>query len=205
MSTPAPTPAPSVPPVTGPVMIANARIKDLAPTVVSEQIADSILFTYNPLTQAASFAFNSREYVYINGVPQQLAGTNPDLLQLDVEGELLTQFPGMGLADPVTGADLSNISVAAITLIVKAAFDILYNRRAQAEGLTDPNQPYPSLLAIMQANSLYDYYGNGKNGFPLGRAFGGVGTNDGAPSPTPAPTPPNPIAPPAPVPTPNAD
>lgn len=203
MSTPAPTPAPSVP-VTGPVTVFNARIKDLAPTVVSEQIADSILFTYNPLTQQGAFAFTSREYVYINGEPQEFAGTAPNMLQMEVAGDVMAQFPGVGLADPVTGADLSSVSVAGIMVIVKNAFDIFYNQQAQQQGTSDPNQPYPSILAIMQANTLYDYYGNGKNGFPLGRAFGGLGTNDGIPGPTPAPTPPNPIGPPAPVPTPTS-
>ena len=210
MSTPAPTPAPSVP-MTGPVTIYNARINDLAPTVVTEQITDNIQFVYNPLTEAASFNFMSRQYVYVSGAPQQLAGTNMNMLQQDADAVIEECF-GLGLADPVTGTDLSKVSVAGIMTIVKNAFDILYNRRAQiqaaaneAAGITNPSQAYPSQLAIMQANTLYDDYGNGSGGFPLGKAFGGLGTSDGAPSPSPLSTPPNPITPPAPAPTPSGD
>lgn len=188
---PTPTPPPVIP-ITGPVTIFNARIADLAAGAVTEQIAFNTLFNYNPLTEAASFAFTSRQYLYINGEPQQIAGTSAQVLQQDAS-EIETSFFGKGLADPVTKQDLSNVSVAGILIYIKNAFDILYNKKAAANSTPNPNQPYPSELAIMQANTLYDDFGNGSGGFPLGRAFGGQGTTDGAPSPTPPPTPPNPL------------
>jgi hypothetical protein len=203
MSTPAPTPAPSVP-QTGPVMIYNARITDVAPTVVKEQIAEIVSFNYNALTQGSNFSFQSRAYMYVNQEPQSMADPSANYLQVDVTDEVLVQCFGVGLRDPVTGADLSTISTAGVALIIKNAFDILYNQRAQASNTPNANQAYPSADAIAQANYLYDMYGNGLNGFPLGKASGGLGTNDGVTSPTPAPTPPNPIAPPAPAPTPTA-
>lgn len=189
MSTPAPAPST---PVTAPVTIYNARITDLAAGVVTEQIAFNTLFNYNPLTMAGSFAFTSRQYLYINGQPQQIAGTNAQVLQQDVEA-IQTSFFGKGLADPVTKQDLSNVSVAGILIYIKNAFDILYNTKAAADSTPNPNQPYPSVLAITQANTLYDDFGNGSGGFPLGRAFGGQGTTDGAPTATTPPTPPNPL------------
>lgn len=201
MSTPSPSPTPSVPPVTGPVIVFDARISDAAPTVVYEQVAEVVIFSYNALTQAASFNFQSRPYMYINGEPQPMAGSSQNSLQQDMASVIEDCF-ARGLRDPVTGADLSGVSTAGVAVIIKSAFDILYNRRYYQTATPDPNQAYPSLLAIAQANYLYDMYGNGQDGFPLGKAFGGVGTTDGVPTPTPAPTPPNPVAPPSPTPTP---
>jgi len=183
---------PSNVPLTAPVTIYNARIADLAPTVVTEQIADNIQFTYNPLTQAGAFAFTSRQFVYVNGQPQSLSGTSPHTLQVDASTVLTEKF-GVGLADPVTGMDLSNLSVAGVDVFIKNAFDILFNRKAKTQSTPTATQAYPSALAIMQANTLYDLFGNGLGGFPLGKAFGGLGTSDGTPSTTPLPTPPNPI------------
>lgn len=188
-----PTPAPAVP-LTAPVTIFNARITDMAPTVVSEQIGTQIQFTYNPITGQGAFAFLSRPYMYINGQPQPVAGTTTNSLQVAAEGAILAEMLAPGLADPVTGADLSQVSVAGVMLYIKNAFDILYNRRAASQAVPNPDQPYPSVLAIAQSNALYDLFGNGIGGYPLGRSFGGFGTTDGAPSPTPVPTPPNPFA-----------
>lgn len=199
MSTPAPSPTPTIPPQTAPVTIFNARLTDVAPTVVKEQIAEVVSFNYNALTQGATLSFQSRAYMYVNAVPQAMAETNPNYLQAPVDQAMQVECFGIGLRDPVTGADLSKISTAGMALIIKNAFDILYNRRALQQSVPNPNQAYPSQLAIAQANYLYDYFGNGEGGFPLGKAFGGLGTTDGVPSPTPAPTPPNPFAPPAPL------
>jgi hypothetical protein len=196
---PSPTPTPTVPPQTAPVTIYNARISDIAPTVVKEQVAELVSFNYNALTQGATFSFQSRGYQYVNGLPQSMADTVQDYLQIDVDEEVEIQCFGQGLRDPVTGADLSQISTAGVALIIKNAFDILYNQRAQETTPPNSDQAYPSLLAIAQANYLWDMYGSGLDGYPLGKAFGGLGTTDGVPTSTPAPTPPNPIAPPAPV------
>lgn len=199
---PAPSPAPAVP-MTGPVVTANARIVDIAPTVVAETVSNRIEFTYNPLNETGAFAFFSRAYLYVNAEPQALASTSSNVLQAALTPELLPQTFGNGLADPVTGADLGKISIAGFMIYMKNAFDILYNRRALANaGAPDPNAPFPSQLAILQANALYDLYGNGLGGFPLGKAFGGQGTSDGNTSQSGLPTPPNPFA--APVEAPSA-
>jgi hypothetical protein len=200
MSTPAPSPTP---PITGPVIIYDARITDIAPTVVSEQVAEVVTFSYNALTQGASLSFQSRAYMYVNAEPQQMAGTSPDYLSQAVNEAMEIECFGIGLRDPVTGEDLSGVSTAGVGLIIKAAFAILYNRRAQGQGSPNPDQAYPSELALIQTNYLYDMYGNGLGGYPLGKAFGGLGTTDGVPTPSPAPTPPNPLNP-SPTPAPNA-
>jgi hypothetical protein len=180
------TPTSAPPPATAPVQLYNYRIADIAPTVVSERIGDSIGFTYDVLTQAAQFTFNSRPYIYVSGAPLPIAGTSTSALVQNVN-EIQEVCFGNGLADPVTQADLSKVSVAGLEIIVKAAFDTLYNQQAAANAPPNATLPFPSQQAIAQANALFDLFGNGLNGFPLGRAFGGLGTTDEAPVPTPSP------------------
>lgn len=159
---------------TPPILQYDARIKDLAPSVVSEQIAEGLNFHYDVISGNASFTFFSRPYVFINGSPLALAGTLTDNLDTDANS-MITRCFAAGVLDPVTQADLGKISVAGVMLIIKSAFDTLYNERAKSKGFPDPNFPFPSNMAIAQANSLWDLYGSGVLPYPLGRAFGGPG------------------------------
>lgn len=185
-------------------MIFNARLSDLASEVVQEQIGEQINFQYDAVSGNSLITFTSRPYLYISGVPKPLAGTGFDQLVKSAD-ELMTRTFGTGLKDPVTGANLSQISVAGFALYLKNAFDVLYNERAKAQGY--PNgAPYPSNQAIMQANGLFDLFGSGETGYPLGKAFGGPGivlTTSPTPSPSPAAPTPSPAVPtPAPAPAP---
>lgn len=191
------TTIPGEQPLPAPPILFDARVKDIAPGVISELIGGNIFFYYDPVTGAASFAFNSREFLYLSGSPKPYSGDRTDVLTAQV-ADVMTRCFGKGLTDPVTGADLGGFSVAGFQLIVKAAFDTLINEREKAKGYPD-GAPYPSNAAIMQANSLYDLFGSGKDGYPLGKMFGGPGVVLGQPTPTPAPAPvPSPTSSPSP-------
>lgn len=154
-------------------MTSNARLKDLAPTVVSEQIGNYITFRYDVTTGAAHISFSSQSFTFVKGQALPSASLLTDVLDLNF-GNVQTRCFGVGLKDPVTGIDLDGISGAGLMIVVKNAFDILYNERALAN--QDPAATAPlSTQAMIQANQLYDYFGMGTAGYPLGKAFGGPG------------------------------
>ena len=156
--------------MTQPLSTINARMKDIAPNAVTEIIGEKVFFSYNVLTGNAFFTFQHRPYLFINGQPQSLVGNQLDSLDAPASDFLTTCF-GEGLRDPVTNEDLGKVSTAGIELIIKAAFDKLYNTNYPSP----PDAPVLSDQAILQSLSQYDLYGNGLNGYPLGKYYGGQG------------------------------
>lgn len=160
-------------PDTAPIQPWNPRVTDLAPNVTTEQIAQYIAFHYDAVTQAGSFTFNSQSFIHVNGVAQPFSGTQTQVVNAGT-ADILAQTFGKGLKDPVTGAKLDSISVAGLSLYIKDAFDKIFAQRAASYGYVPPTG-MPSALAFIQANGLYDLYGSGEDGYPLGKAFGGTG------------------------------
>jgi hypothetical protein len=107
----------------------NARIREIAPGVTAEMIAEQTHLFYDPLTGGGTISFQARESLFVNDAYQPLAG-GYDVLQVTIP-DIAARCFGSG-ADPVTGADLSQLSAAGIALIIKAAYDTLYNERAAA-------------------------------------------------------------------------
>lgn len=105
----------------------NARIREIAPGITAEMIAEQTHLFYDPLTGGGSISFQARESLFVNDTYQPLAG-GYDVLLVTIP-DIASRCFGSG-ADPVTGADLSQLSAAGIALIVKAAYDTLYNERA---------------------------------------------------------------------------
>lgn len=112
-------------------MTTNARIRTLATGVTGEMIAEQTHLFYNPETDGGSVSFQGRESLFVNGAYQPLTG-DYDILQANL-ADIATRKFAAGAVDPVTGADLSQISAAGMVLIIKAAYDTLFNERAAAQ------------------------------------------------------------------------
>lgn len=109
----------------------NARIVSLGNGITQEMIAEQTHLTYDPATGMGGVSFQARPSLYINKVYTPLKG-DYDVLTVDLVGIIARTF-GQGYTDPVTGADLSRISGAGVMVILKAAYDKLYNERAAAQ------------------------------------------------------------------------
>ncbi|HWX66044.1 MAG TPA: hypothetical protein VNZ27_06375 [Rhodanobacter sp.] len=111
-------------------MTDNARIRTIAPTVTGEMIAEQVHLFYDPTTGGGYVSFQAREVLHVGGVPSQPMG-DFDILQAQI-ADIATHAFGAGLVDPITGADLSTVSTGGIALLIKAAYDQLFNARAVA-------------------------------------------------------------------------
>ncbi|HEV2678911.1 MAG TPA: hypothetical protein VGV14_00270 [Rhodanobacter sp.] len=118
----------------------NARIRTLATGITAEMIAEQTHMFYDPATGGGYVTFQAREVLYVNGVLQAPMG-DFDILRVEVPDIAAHAF-GAGKVDPVTGADLSGVSVAGVMTIIKAAYDALYNARAVAAAAA-ANPPAP--------------------------------------------------------------
>jgi len=112
-------------------METNSRIRNLAPGVDVERIAVESHFFYDPLTGNANVVFQGMEFLIVEGAVNKMLDGREPLTTTSDEIALRTFAPG--LADPVTGQDLSNVSAAGIVVYLKAVYDTLHNERAAAE------------------------------------------------------------------------
>lgn len=123
-------------------MDTNSRIRNLTPGVDVERIAVESHFFYDPLTGNANVVFQGMEFLILEGaVNKMLDGREPLTTTSD---EIALRTFAAGLADPVTGQDLSNVSAAGIVVYLKAVYDTLHNERAVAEAAA------PAALAAFQ-------------------------------------------------------
>jgi len=113
-------------------MTTNARITTLAAGITAEMIAEQTHMFYDPATGGGSVSFQARPNLFINGVHQPLSGDTYDILQTDLAPIATRIFAAVGTLDPVTKIDLSTVSAAGVTVILKAVYDVLYNERAAA-------------------------------------------------------------------------
>lgn len=112
----------------------SARFNDMGNGIISEMIADQVQFFYDPTTGSARATYNGLPYILINGVYHSLNVTF-DCLQVDLDSEMTRCYgleQGGAVVDPVTGVDLTKISVAGIMTLIKIAYDSEYNTRAAA-------------------------------------------------------------------------
>lgn len=107
----------------------NARIRVISEGITAEMIAEQTHLFYDPQTGGGSISFQARESLFVNDAYQPLAG-GYDILMVNIP-DIASRCFGVG-TDPVTGADLSQLSAAGIALIIKSAYDTLYNERADA-------------------------------------------------------------------------
>lgn len=112
----------------------NARFVDMGGGIVAEMMSDQAQFFYDPATGSARAIYNGLPYISINGVYHSL-NTQFDVLHVDLDTEMTRCYgleQGGALTDPVTGVDLTNISVAGIMTLMKLSYDSEFNTRANA-------------------------------------------------------------------------
>lgn len=119
----------------------NARIRSIASGVTAEMIAEQTHLFYDPATGGGYVSFQAREHLIVGADVQAPMG-NYDILQAQIP-DMLPHCFGVGLVDPVTGADLSKVSAGGLMLVIKAAYDQLYNARAAAAAAAAPT-PAPA-------------------------------------------------------------
>lgn len=108
--------------------VPNARFIDIGGGVTAEYMAHTSQFTFNPNTDGVRVIFNSHPYI-VAGAQYHRVGDVNDILHVDLKN-MMTMRPAEGVRDPVTGMDLSGVSVAGVLLIVKGAFNFFFNKRA---------------------------------------------------------------------------
>lgn len=110
----------------------NARFVDIGGGTIAEMMSNQVQFFYDPTTGEARAHFNGRSYLPVGSKYIEI-GSNTDLLQIQFNDPTLCYgADDPTLADPVTGADLSKISVAGVMVLIKKAYDKEYNARASA-------------------------------------------------------------------------
>lgn len=132
-----------------------SRVETIEGQAGFEVIASSTNIQYNPATGSGTLTFNMSKYLTVDGeLRSDIMPSHAGMLTKGLNEIMLRRFldevpeiNGVNIAiDPVTGADLSNVSVAGVMRIIKAAFDILYNESI-APPVTPPapsETPVPS-------------------------------------------------------------
>ena len=117
----------------------NPRTETIANGIDREMIAENTYLFYNPETQAATVRFQSRPHLFQDEKWLSIGG---DWYNLDkTVFEIAPRTFGAGLVDPVTNADLSEVSVAGIVLLIKAAYAALYDDAYAAVVASTPTSP----------------------------------------------------------------
>lgn len=111
----------------------NSRFVDMGGGYIAEFIADQEQLFYNPTTQKARVIFNGAPYILM-GDQYQRIGTTTDRLEQDLSNLMQMCLVPQGYLDPVTGADLSKISLMGILVYNKVAYDFFHNVRAGTPG-----------------------------------------------------------------------
>ena len=132
--------------------INNARFVDMGGGNIAEFISFQIQMGYNPTTQDVRVVFNGAPYILM-GTTYQKIGEKQDILEANLTGLEAMRLIPQGVKDPVTGWDMSGLSIAGLVLAHKMAYDYFFNLRAGTPGYgsgastvegTDPQFP-PSI------------------------------------------------------------
>ncbi|UPG87040.1 hypothetical protein L2Y94_06695 [Luteibacter aegosomatis] len=127
----------------------NPRIQVIAQGVTSEVISLMTTLIYDPSSGGVQVVFGARPCVYAGDVYQGPGGDQQPLVVAldDIAGRCL----GEGV-DPVTGANLSEISSAGAVLIIKSAFAKLYDERVEAlsaaPAINETNSSVPGQVEV---------------------------------------------------------
>lgn len=114
---------------TNPPFNPNSRKFLYKDSVPVEMWAVSVSIIYDPTVRKAVVNFGGQGMTIVNGTPLVIPSIT-DNLHSDLS-DMATRCFGYGL-DPVTGADLSQVSVAGLDRIISCAYDTLHNERALA-------------------------------------------------------------------------
>ncbi len=125
----------------------NSRYKDMGGGHIAEIIAHQVQIFYDPTTQQARALFNAAPYMQMGDVWRRI-GTEQEILTQDLSHLMHLRLIPPGIKDPITGFDLSNVSMLGVNIIHKMAFDFFHNVQAGTPG-------YPLLGTITGANPSY--------------------------------------------------
>lgn len=118
--------------------INNARFVDMGGGNIAEYISFQIQMNYNPTTQHVRVVFNGAPYILM-GTAYQKIGEKQDILEADLTGLEGMRLIPQGVKDPVTGMDLSGLSIGGLILAHKMAYDYFFNIRAGTSGYMGKN------------------------------------------------------------------
>lgn len=109
----------------------NSRFASLGGETYSELIATQVQLFYDPSTGAARTHFNGMPFLKVGEQLIPLSANN-DILQVDFSDKMTKCYgPPEGMQfDPVTGFDLTQVSVAGVMLLLKNAYDVEHNAHA---------------------------------------------------------------------------
>lgn len=97
----------------------DSRTREIAPGVEAERVATEGHFFYDPATGSANIIFQGEEFLKLGGeLGAKLDGRQALMLQLSEE-DAETFNAG---ADPVSGLDLSRVSLAGLANVVRALY-----------------------------------------------------------------------------------
>ena len=110
----------------------NARFESITGAAELEVIGIEIHGSFDPITDSGIVTTNAAKYLKVDGeyrtdIPPSRCGSVMD----DLSQEFATILGHEGLVDPVSGADLSNVTWAGVLALMKARFDIKWNEQAQ--------------------------------------------------------------------------
>lgn len=107
----------------------NSRFDVLENGLIIEKIASQIQIFYDPTTQQVRVHFNGTTYLK-TGEKYEAINRPNDILTVALNPHI-TRRMGVGV-DPVTGADLSEISIYGVQLLLKKVYDTFHNEHAAA-------------------------------------------------------------------------
>lgn len=102
--------------------------------LTAELLGTRITIDYDPVAGTARALFDGQLYLPVeNGTYTKLADF-ADVLVLDFTSQVTRCYGAEAgvMTDPVTGADLTQVSVAGLMTLIKKAYDIEINARAAA-------------------------------------------------------------------------
>ena len=123
-----------------PTPATNSRFKDMGGGHIAETIAHQVQIFYDPTTQQARVNFNAAPYILMGDTYRRI-GLEQEILEQDLSNLLHLRLIPEGIKDPVTGFDLSQVSLFGVHLIHKFAFDFFHNVKAGT-----PGYPLPSTI-----------------------------------------------------------
>lgn len=111
----------------------NARFEKITGDAEFEVIGIEIQGSFDPVTDSGVVTTNAAKFLKVNGefrtdIPPARCGSVED--DLAVEAAAILGHPD--LVDPVTGADLSNVSWAGVLALMKSRFDFKWNLAAES-------------------------------------------------------------------------
>lgn len=107
----------------------NTRFEPIATGEAQfETAAPEIIIDWKPQEQDGTITFNLAKYLMINGVIHyEVPAIRSGSIVAGISQNFPRRFAPTGMQDPVTGADLSQVSLAGLMLIAKAMVDVLHN------------------------------------------------------------------------------